>query len=168
LCGILLNIAFFVILIGNNYLGGQHAVGNRYFYIYPTFLFLIGTINLKKFVPFLIIALVLVGPVISNPIQSSDSPDIHTYKFPYQYAPIEYSQLNNVPFWFHSHAFDEALVYRIDDQSLYYKDGFLVHNRTAEFLIRPRGNINDIGIFICQYQDVITDILLRSRRDPNN
>jgi len=152
LLGILLNIIFFVVIIGNNYLGGQHAVGNRYFYIYPAFLFLIGTINPKKLVPFLMIALLLVGPVISDPIKSSASPDVHTYKFPYQYAPIEYSQLNNLPFWDHSHAFDCALVYRIDDQSTYYKDGFLISDGTAEFLIRPRGDANDIGIFISSYQ----------------
>jgi len=152
LLGIVLNIAFFVVIIGNNYLGGAHAVGNRYFYIYPAFLFLIGTINLKKLVPFLMIALLLVGPVISDPIKSSASPEVHTYKFPYQYVPIEYSQLNNLPFWHHSHAFDGALVYRIDDQSTYYKDGFLVSDGTAEFLIRPRGDAKDIGIFISPYQ----------------
>jgi len=152
LLGILLNIIFFVVIIGNNYFGGSHAVGNRYFYIYPAFLFLIGAINLKKTVPFLLIALVLVAPVISDPIQSSASPDAHTYRFPYQYTPIEYSQLNNLPFWSHSHAFDGTLVYRIDDQSSYYKDGFLVSDGTAEFLIRPRGDAKDIGIFISPYQ----------------
>jgi len=152
LLGILLNVAAFIVFSRYNYFGGQHAVGNRYFYIYPAFIFLIGTINLKKMVPFLLIALVLVAPVISDPIRSSASPEAHTYKFPYQYAPIEYSQLNSLPFWFHSHAFDGALVYRIDDQSTYYKDGFLVSDGTAEFLIRPRGDAKDIGIFISPYQ----------------
>lgn len=153
LLGIILNTLFYIVIIGNNYLGGMHAVGNRYFYVYPAFLFLIGTIKIKKMIPLLLVAMILTSPVISDPIRSSASPDTYSYEFPYLYLPIEYSQLNNLPFWSHSYGFDGTLVYRIDDQSSYHKDGFLVCDGTAEFLIQPRGDTNAIGIFIGPYQD---------------
>lgn len=154
LLGICLYISAFLVLHGNNYFGGGHAVGNRYFYIYPAFLFLIGTIDLKKLIPFLLVAMVAVGPVISDPIQSSFSPETHTYEFPYQYAPIEYSQLNNLPFGSHLHSFDGLRAYRVDDRSTHHTNGFLVNGGTAEFLIRPRDDIGDIELFILPYQNI--------------
>ena len=100
LTGIILNILFFLFVNGSNYFGGQSAVGNRYFWVYPAFLFLIGRINLKLIIPFILIALVTVVPVISDPVSNSQNPQNHTFVLPYPLFPLEYNQVVNLPLWF--------------------------------------------------------------------
>jgi hypothetical protein len=100
LTGIVLNILFFLFINGSNYFGGQHAVGNRYFWVYPAFLFLIGRVNLKLIIPFILIALVTVVPIISDPVSNSQSPQSHTFILPYPLFPLEYNHVNNLPLWF--------------------------------------------------------------------
>ena len=46
---------------------------------------------------FLIIALVTVVPLVSNPINVSSDPYMHTTIFPYTYFPLDLSQLENLP-----------------------------------------------------------------------
>lgn len=97
LAGIVLNIALYIAIIGNNYFGGQQVMGNRYFYIYPAFLFLLGKIDVRKAAIFLMIAIITVIPIVSNPVGNSMSPEEHTFNFPYKYLPLEYGQLINLP-----------------------------------------------------------------------
>jgi hypothetical protein len=147
LLGIALYICFFIVIIGYNYLGGEHAVGNRYFYIYPAFLFLIGKIDFKKLIPFLIIALITVTPIVSDPIDNSARPETHTFDFPYKYLPIELSQLDILPFWDHSHKIGCYKIYRLDDNSKYLTDGFLV-DTSSDFLIMSSSEIKIFGFVV--------------------
>ncbi|RQD80423.1 hypothetical protein D5R95_08780, partial [Methanosalsum natronophilum] len=153
LLGIILNIAFFIVIIGNNYLGGMHAVGNRYFYVYPAFIFLLGFVDPKKLLALSLIALVFITPVFTDPINVSATPLTLAYSFPQKFAPIEYSQMNNLPFWGKIWSFDEALVIQIDDHSSYYQGMMSVSDGTAEFLIRPRVDPNTIGLMVYSYYD---------------
>lgn len=87
-----------------NYFGGSHAVGNRYFYIYPAFLFLIGSININKktltvFTIVAIICLSCVVPIILTPIETSASPIKHTNYLPYRAMPLEYTLIQDLPLW---------------------------------------------------------------------
>lgn len=52
---------------------------------------------MKKLIVFLAIALITVLPLVSNPIGVSDDPYKHTTQSPYNYFPIELSQLGNLP-----------------------------------------------------------------------
>ena len=135
LTGIVLNILFYVIIIGNNYLGGGHAVGNRYFYIFPAFLFLVGKIDLKVLTPFVIIALFTVIPVIVHPIDNSQLPETHTFRFPYTIFPVEYSQIDNLPLWTHQYTFPDYTLYDIKGNSFFIRDGIVV-NGTSHWLIK--------------------------------
>lgn len=104
---ILLNILLYIYIDYDspfNYFGGTHAIGNRYFYFYPAFIFLINKINVDlKFLISIIITLLLiylfVFPIISNPIEVSETPMEHTIYFPYNKLPIEYTQLDDIPLW---------------------------------------------------------------------
>ncbi|RQD89743.1 hypothetical protein D5R95_02025, partial [Methanosalsum natronophilum] len=153
LLGICLTIAGFIILHPNNYFGGEHAIGNRYFYIYPAFLFLIGTVDLKKMIPFLLIAFLFVVPIITDPIQSSKYPATHTERFPFTYTPMEYSQINSLPLWGDRHSFNTFTIYQLDDQSSPYQGGFLVDNGTAEFLIQQKDRTDTVEMIILPYRD---------------
>lgn len=87
-----------------NYFGGGHAVGNRLFYIYPAFLFLINKIefNKKTIITILLvlsISFIFVAPIISHPIETSISPMEHTTHMPFKALPLEYTELNNLPLW---------------------------------------------------------------------
>ena len=99
LLGICLYIAAFLVFSGNNYFGGHHAVGNRYFAVYPAFLFLIGYIDLRKILAFTLIAGVIIIPVIAHPLENSQYPYTITMHFPYRYLPVEYTQIDNLPLW---------------------------------------------------------------------
>lgn len=137
LFGIALNILFFIAIIGNNYLGGQHAVGNRYFYIFPAFLFLISKINLKLILPFIIIAIFTVIPIITDPIGTSSLPETHTYNYPYPLFPIEYSQINNLPIWLHKYTFFNFTIYdnsKSDHFSIY--KNVLSVNKKSQWLVK--------------------------------
>ncbi|WP_300328857.1 hypothetical protein [Methanocalculus sp.] len=145
--GIFLNVAFFIIIIGNNYLGGAHAVGNRYFYIYPAFLFLIGFVDWRKFIIFLIASALVLNPVISNPIETSYHPGVHTTKMPYAFLPVEYTQMNNLPSWGIGHKLPGLFILRMDDNSLYIDGGFL-SNGSAEYLIRTSNEIQNLNLIV--------------------
>lgn len=99
LAGICLYIAAFLFFSGNNYFGGNHAVGNRYFAVYPAFLFLIGYIDLKKILAFTVIAGVILVPVVADPLGNSQNPYNITTHTPFKYLPIEYTQMYNLPLW---------------------------------------------------------------------
>ena len=106
---IALYIFTYAVLIGDNYFGGGWAVGNRYFYIYPAFIFLVDKVDWKKAIIFLAIAMITVLPLVSAPIATSDNPGGHTYQFPYTYFPLDLSQLGNLPMT--GHAFTEVSGY---------------------------------------------------------
>lgn len=90
--------------ININYFGGQHAIGNRYFYIYPGFLFLITAIKINKktiliFLITVLLSIVFIVPLIYHPIENSAMPMDHTNSLPYEILPLEYTQLNDLPLW---------------------------------------------------------------------
>lgn len=87
-----------------NYFGGGHAVGNRYFYIYPLFLFLISKIEFNKrmlgiFSIIIIIAISFVSPLILMPIETSAAPMAHTNHPPFTLLPLEYTLIEDLPLW---------------------------------------------------------------------
>jgi len=130
-------ILFFVIVIGNNYLGGGHAVGNRYFYVYPAFLFLLGVIRYRMLIPFLLLTVITVAPIIADPIENSKRPDLHTFSMPYKYFPIEYGQLTNLPLW--------ALAQRGEIYEIY---ALGTDKKHVDYLIRTKLKINSFGILL--------------------
>jgi hypothetical protein len=107
LLAIILNVFMYLYLAYDspfNYFGGGHAVGNRYFYIYPAFLFLIGKVELNKktlgilsFI--LLISLAFVGQMNLSPIEASAEPMEHTTHLPYKILPLEYTLLDDLPLW---------------------------------------------------------------------
>jgi hypothetical protein len=141
LLGVLLNIAFFVVIIGNNYLGGQHAVGNRYFYIYPAFLFLINYVDPKKVLAFIIIATAVLMPVIADPIGNSGTPQKITFSFPYKYLPAEYSQIDNLPIWQNQIRYADYKLYGLD-ANFEHHEGTLTVTGHSEFLVRANKNVD--------------------------
>lgn len=153
LTGILLYIIFFCAVIGNNYLGGQHAIGNRYFYVYPAFIFLIQKINLKKAILVISIAFLTLNPVILDPIGNSFDPPDHQTSFPYSYLPIEYTQLDSLPFWKYSHVIDSAtVVYRLDDKSEYSGEAFIV-NGSTDMILRSENKIQELTLLLSAKDD---------------
>lgn len=143
LAGIILYIVFFCAVIGNNYLGGQHGLGNRYFYVYPAFIFLIQKIELKKAITVIFISILTLNPIILDPIGNSISPFKHETSFPYPHFPIEYTQLDNLPFWNYSQTIDDFTVYRLDDESKYSGDAFIV-NGSTDMMIRSENKIETL------------------------
>jgi hypothetical protein len=99
LAGVVCFIALYVTLIGNNYPGGADMIGDRYFYVYPALLFLLDRVDLRKFAFCLMIPIVTLSPMIADPVGNSVAPEKHVFNFPYQYLPIEYSQLKNLPIY---------------------------------------------------------------------
>jgi hypothetical protein len=137
--GIILNILFYIIIIGNNYLGGEHAIGNRYFYIFPAFLFLISKVEIKFFIPFIIIALFTTAPLISDPISVTLRPENHTFAFPYNIFPVEYSQMNNIPIWIHKYKSSDYSIYNINGNCIFYFDqNLIITNGTTQWLIKTK------------------------------
>ncbi len=161
LLGIILNILFFVIIIGNNYLGGQHAVGNRYFYIFPAFLFLITRINVKVIVPFILIALFTVVPVIANPIETSMVPELHTFRFPYTELPLEYSQINNLPLWIHKYTYPDATLYDIDGNSVSVNNT-IFQKWVSTLVIKPLTKVDHMEIIVGSEEKSEADITIIS------
>jgi hypothetical protein len=84
-----------------NYFGGQGAIGNRYFYIYPAFFYLIGKIEFTKqntamFSLIMLMSLVFILPLTAIPYEISDiHSTINTANLPY---PFEYTILNSLSF----------------------------------------------------------------------
>lgn len=140
--GIILYILFFAIVLGNNYLGGQHAIGNRYFYIYPAFLFLLGAIKHRILIPILFLAMLTVAPIIADPIENSRRPDLHTFSIPYTYLPIEYSQLVNLPLWSHVQRGETYEIYTLR-----------IDKKRVDYLIRTKSEFESFDILLWSYCD---------------
>lgn len=145
--GIIVTVLFYVVIIGNNYFGGQHAVGNRLFSIFPAFLFLIGKIDLKVVIPFIIISFLMVIPIISDPIGVSTYPEIHTYQFPYTIFPVEYSQINNLPIWIHQYTLANYTLYDIDGH-FSFRRNLITEGGTAHWLIQAKTKKQDLTLTI--------------------
>lgn len=143
LAGILLYIVFFCSVIGNNYLGGSHAVGNRYFYVYPAFIYLIQKMDLKKVITVILIAILTLNPIILDPIGNSAIPAKHQTSFAYSHFPIEYTQVDNLPFWNYSNKIDNFVVYRLDDKSKYSRGAFVV-NGSSDMIIKSENKIETL------------------------
>jgi hypothetical protein len=143
LAGILLYIVFFCAVIGNNYLGGQYALGNRYFYVYPAFIYLIQKIDLKKAITVIFIATLTLNPIILDPIGNSINLFKHDASSPYSHFPIEYTQLDNLPFYNYSHKVDDFVVYRLDDESQYSGDALIV-NGSTDLILRSENKIETL------------------------
>lgn len=141
LLGIILSILMYAVIFRSNYLGGQHAIGNRYFYIYPAFLFLIGYVDLKKVLAFTAVAALVLAPVIADPISTTISPQETTFHFPYKYLPIEYSQLDNLPIWQNQIKYAEYKLYGLDT-NFKHRDDMLIVTGHSEFLIRSSRQID--------------------------
>lgn len=157
--GIVLYILFFAIIVGYNYWGGTHAVGNRYFYVYPLFLFLIPKVNLKQLLLVTLLAGVTLNPVILDPIGNSANPSIHQTSFPYSYLPIEYTQLNYLPFWERDHITGDLKVYAVDENSKLSENVFMI-NGSTNLLLRSENKTDVISIVIGA-QDKDTPVSLK-------
>jgi len=145
--GIILYIVFFCAIIGNNYFGGMDAVGNRYFYLYPAFIYLIKKVDIKKATVIIFIAVLTLNPIIFDPIENSSNPSIHLTTFPYSYLPIEYTQMDTLPFSDYGHKIDNLFVYRLDDKSE-YTDGTFVVNGSADMIIKSEKEIESLLILL--------------------
>ncbi len=157
--GIVLYILFFAIIVGYNYWGGTHAVGNRYFYVYPLFLFLIPKVNVKQLLLVTLLAGVTLNPVILDPVGNSANPSIHQMSFPYSYLPIEYTQLNYLPFWEHSHGMGDLKVFELDENSQLAENLFMI-NGSTNLLLRSENKVDVISIVIGA-QDKDTPVSLK-------
>jgi len=145
--GIIITILFYVIIIGNNYFGGQHAVGNRLFYIFPAFLFLIGKIDLKLVIVFIIISFFMVIPIIADPIGISRYPETHTYQFPYTIFPIEYSQMNNLPIYRHQFSSANYTIFDIDGR-VFFRNNITIIDGTFQWVIETKTKNQDLTLMI--------------------
>ena len=122
LSALILNMIFYIAnthVVNNptNYFGGSHAIGNRYFYIFPAFLFLVGKIRPdKRLVMFFTIATIFMMPIIVNPEENSAWPARHTIKMPYSFLPFGYSIINDLPFWGYSYEINNMTYYHLDDK----------------------------------------------------
>lgn len=154
LASILLYILFFSIVVGYNYWGGSHAIGNRYFYVYPVFLFLIQKVNLKQFLIVTLLAIITLNPIISDPIGSSANPSSHQMIFPYSYLPIEYTQLKYLPFWERFHKTGNLEIYELDKNSKFLDNQFII-NGSTNLLLRSDNKIKAVSfIYGSEDEDV--------------
>lgn len=156
LAAIILNALFYIVNGINssfNYFGGAHAIGNRYFYIFPAFLFLIDKIKFdKKLVAFFMIAILFTAPINIDPVGNSSKPCMHTVKLPYSALPVEYTQLNALPFWGCSHKIGDISYYYLDDDVKWRSNGFLIE-KSSDMLIKSKSKISDYGILLSSSSD---------------
>lgn len=145
LAAIVLYILTFVTALGNNYAGNQLA--DRYFYIYPAFIFLLGRIDVKKAAIFLLIALFTVVPLIVNPVVTSGSPASHTYQFPYPYFPLEYSQIYQLPMMGTNYQYQghPIIVY---GASPAYSNGIFTIEKSTDMLVYSNFPVNQLKLAI--------------------
>lgn len=116
LLALILNIFFYFINSPTSFFGAIHVIGNRYFYIYPAFLFLVDKIQFdKKLIILFIFAFLFTLPININQEDNSIWPAMHTTKMPYSVLPIEYNLLDNLPFWGYSYNISEITYYFLDD-----------------------------------------------------
>ncbi|MEW5691717.1 MAG: hypothetical protein AB1765_00295 [Candidatus Hydrogenedentota bacterium] len=126
-----------------NYYGGV-PLGNRYFHLYPAFIFLVANIRFKKiFTVLVVFACVLILPLYAHPYLHSSMPYSHTVYFPYNLMPVEKNQLPGLPFWgkpikpFWWVRYDNTYVQR----KAYYSDIFF-------FVLDFSGELRKDSIFI--------------------
>lgn len=150
--GICLYISAFILLHGDNYFGGQHAVGNRYFYVYPAFLFLFGLIDPRKLLIFTLVAAIIITPVIANPINNSALPETITYNFPYKYLPLEYTQVNDLPLWINKLSYSDSTLYGLDKDVKKQGDYFILID-DSDLLIKSKKPLDSYQIIIWSSED---------------
>ncbi|OPY25446.1 MAG: hypothetical protein A4E28_03129 [Methanocella sp. PtaU1.Bin125] len=144
--GIVLYILEFTTVIGNNYLGGTHAIGNRYFYIYPAFLFLLGRVDWKTVAVFLLLPLITLTPMILHPIGTSVTPDAHTFNFPYTIFPLEDSQVGNLPVYTNQRILDGMRVFSLCPVPESDIRNFAVYNDGIDLYVHSRQQAGRLGI----------------------
>jgi hypothetical protein len=98
---ILLSAAIFIFYYAfvqqTNYIGLGHTVGDRFFYAYPVFLFLIDAVRIdKKFLLVSSIIVVLGFPLVSNPIALSKNPTLYMKQLPYRILPLELPMISGL------------------------------------------------------------------------
>ncbi len=143
--GIAFYVLFHIVLIGGNYSGGGWMIGNRYFYIYPAFLFLLGRVDWKKALPFVLLALVTVVPIAADPIGHLSAPAAHTYEFPYPYFPLEYSQIDNLMLPGTTVA-DNGKTLTIYGGSPAYSNGYLIIDKPADLLVKSAAPVDSFKV----------------------
>jgi len=90
LVSVIIFISYYALVQQTNYAGLGHAVGNRYFYAYPIFIFLIDRVRTdKKFLVVSAVILILGFPLASSPMTVSSDPASNTRNFPYKFFPLE-------------------------------------------------------------------------------
>lgn len=155
-----------------NYFGGGHAIGNRYFYFYPAFLFFISKLEFNKktlsvFGIVIIIAISFVGPLILTPIETSAAPMAHTNHPPYNSLPLEYVLIEDLPLWGPNPVqFNENKLYfplsniRIDDASL-----IIEHDYPELLLMSPKRSFINLGILNPASAKTVTLISGKYKKD---
>jgi hypothetical protein len=99
LIAILAEIAIYIVLMPDNYIGGVGPVGNRYFLnIYPLFFFLAPIRKTKKEIILCwIIASIFISQILITPFKSSSYPATHGKRFPFALLPVEKTLINSLP-----------------------------------------------------------------------
>jgi hypothetical protein len=140
LVAIFLNILFYIRFLPFNYVGGAGAFGNRYFYIFPAFLFLVGTIKFnKKVLVLIIIAIIFIFPFYLQVNPWSKIPYYpcgHATEFPYTALPIEYTLLDNLGLWADKYSYDDYVLFRTDKNAYQFeKSGFWTRGHSSTKLL---------------------------------
>lgn len=94
-------MVFYIIIMCNNYFGGGHSIGNRWFLtIFPAFLFVVDKIRFNYIVKAIIVFSIIFNlSLIIRPNFNSEHPFAHTRLFCYRFFPIEKTVLKSLPFW---------------------------------------------------------------------
>jgi hypothetical protein len=142
---IVLYILFHITLIGGNYSGGGWMIGNRYFYVYPAFLFLLDRVDWKKALPFALVALLTIMPIVADPIDQSSMPDAHTYDFPYQYFPLEYSQIENF-ILAETDIVSDGMTLHMYGGIPAYSNGYFIINKPVNIVIRTGSPLDSLKV----------------------
>jgi hypothetical protein len=157
-CSIIAYILALTGIIAYNYGGG--SLGNRYFYIYPLFLFLVNKVNIKHFFIISIIAAVFMAPLLpanDDPIENMKN------DFPYYLLPVEYSQA----IWTCGTAYNfsgfNGAIYVCGGNADYVTQGFYI-NRSADILILTPQKADNIELKIASYTDNEVEITIGNNK----
>lgn len=136
-----------------NYFGGSHAVGNRYFYIYPAFLFLISKLEFTKklaaaFTLVMLMSIAFVIPLIASPIETSAAPMDHTTHLPYNALPLEYTLLDSLPLWNPPSTTLNNSTFYFPQSNIRIKNGMLIINGSYPELLFKSTPRTSFGIFL--------------------
>ncbi|MGH7790235.1 MAG: hypothetical protein ACRERC_25430 [Candidatus Binatia bacterium] len=129
-----------VVVIPHNSLGGEHAVGNRFFVVLPAALVLIDSIGWQpwRLLPTALLVLLAV-PVIQAPQEFSRGPGRQMVLAPYRWFPFEWPLVRHVYFpgrFGDLHALTDNQYYWEPDPGGVWTMG----GRTAEFVITRRAD----------------------------